>query len=370
MLHRRACGCCSTESCWWKLAPCCTEHDDAYITCTDGYAVRIAPTGEGQHVIKFEGQCYIVETFDGEPPEGATILTADDLEGNIEFFDDCGPDGCCPEPDCWYVARKCCDVMASCELTPGVPEPPEEMYVDCDTIDNLVFMASIVLPTTFHPYWYGEFPDCIPCYTIDDGDTVDTLPFGALEWGGPYSDEVDCDAEDCCPEADRGGCESECAMPTFVSFDLEADAESFGGCPCDQPENPQAWKVGNFTDALACDGESAVSMNNCKLRYELTFACVPVVEEAVVVAIFYRVSLAFFLAATIGPNDPDCLGDGCGETFPGVQTCADPCGDTHSFILRTPDLAVTACPHAADFTILESSLNMVGTPIVTGFGYT
>lgn len=370
MLNRRACGCCSTESCWWRLAACCTEHDDAYITCTDGFAVRISPVGVEQNHIKYSDQCYIVETFVGEPPMGATILTAADLSGHIEFFDDCGPDGCCPEPDCWYVARRCCDVSSSCELTPGVPDPPDEMYVDCDTIDALVLAATLTLPTTFHPYWYGEFPDCIPCYTIEDGDTVDTLPFGALEFGGPYSDEVDCEAEDCCPPADRGGCGTACASPTFVSFDLTPTGESYGGCPCDPPDNPQAWKVGNFTGAFSCDGESAVSTNGCKLRYHLTFACVSVLSGGVLTAIYYRVSLSFFLAATIGPSDEDCLDGGCGETFPGVQTCVDPCDATHSFVIRTPDLSITACPHAADFTILESSLNMVGTPTVTGFGYT
>lgn len=372
-LQRLKC-CCGSRTCWHKLVACCTEADDLYITCAVATAAGIFPLGEGQNIFKYDGQCYTAEIFEEpELPEGAVVV-GEEIIGEVEFYDDCGedPGGCCAPVECWYVARRCCDVGEYCEgylESHEVPIPPDEMYIACEIIDEGQVEEELPdFPITIHPGWYNELPDCIPCYTIEDGDTVDELPEGAIELGSQPTDEVvdgDCEAEECCPEV-TGGCDADCAMPTHVILSVTTDAETQGDCPCDLPESPQAWKIGDYiTTPFLCDGESATTNGGCKFRYSLVLECAPVYDGPTVIGVVYSLSIQWFNAATIGPDDPDCVV--CGYTFPPTQTCADPCATSYTYVVETPTLDPDACPHPSDFTVVIQQINLPTAPTIDGF---
>lgn len=371
MLGARKCCCGEGTSCWYELIACCTEHDDAYIGCRIAELAGIFPGGVGQTWFKYDGQCYGAGTFEGEPPEGATIIGSE-IIGEVEFYDDCSdePGGCCEPAGCWYVARKCCDTDAYCVgylEDHEVPLPPDEFYISCEYIDAEIDLETLAFPITIHPGWYNEFPDCIPCYTIEDGDTVDSLPEDANELLTlPPEEQVeDCEVDECCPTV-TGGCEAECAMPTHVVLSVTTDPEEFSECPCDLPESPQAWKVGDYTGStFLCDGESAVTVGGCRFQYNLSLECVPIVVESVLVGIKFVLSVNWFNAATIGPDDPDCVV--CGYTFPPTQTCADPCPLNYTYVVETPTLDPDACPHPSDFTVVTSQINLPTAPTIDGF---
>lgn len=371
MSTHRAC-CCDATPCWYILVACCTEHDDAYITCGNALLAGIVPGGAGQTVFKYRGQCYSAGLFEGEPPEGATILGAE-LVGAIEFFDDCGdgPGGCCEQPGCWHVARRCCEPSLSCE--PGF-EPPELLYIDCDALAAQQFMGNLPpLPFTFHPPWFDQFPDCVPCYRIEIGDTVETLPVGAVTVDPPTGTVVDdCLVAECCPPIGPP-CEQPCATPTKVVWNA-VPVVAFSTCACVPPANPQAWPAsGNHDGPFGCDGDSPVDEHGCSLwHWETDFDCAPVFDfDGVLIGIYYTASLVFKQSSGYDINADCTPPDGCAYQFPG-QTCNDPCPANEGeslVVLRTPTLPPTTCPNPSDFTIVVSQSNFTTTPTIVGFLY-
>lgn len=366
--------CCCDAACWVKIRQCCgVFFDQVYVPCTIANRAGIPATG----AFLWNENCWEVEAIVGTRPPAGALIVGDEIVGAIRAtYDHCqeefpgDPEACCHSrvPGCWYVAIRCCTVtLPSCDL--GL-HPPDVLYIDCADIDPFVESGSVSFPYTFKPTSLASLlpEQCVACYTID-GDTVSELPADATVLGSIEGQPAfeSCEDDQCCPAPSGEPCPAQCSHPTHVIFDIVPTDDSSGGCPCDKPQNPQAWLVGNFQGAFSCNGQTAVSDNGCKLRYEVTFACNFVTDGGGnVVAIYYRTGITFKSAATIGPNDPDC--GACGYTFPGLQTCVDPCPADHTYLVRTPDLPPGTCPQGSQFTIVETFLNLQSASVVGFIG--
>lgn len=366
--------CCCDAMCWVKIRQCCGPFEDqVYVSCANAAAAGIPETG----AFLWLENCWEVETVVGTPPPAGSIIVGAEIIGAIRAtYDHCAaefpgdPDACCQSrvSGCWYVVQRCCQIQQpSCD---DDLFPPDIVYIDCTDVDPFVAPAgSIVFPYVFKPTSLAPtLPEsCVACYVMD-GTKVDELPPDATVLGSILGlpSFGTCEAMECCPDVTGVTCPLPCSTPTYIIWSISVPAENAFGCPCDLPLTPQAWKIGNYQSTLSCDAQSAVSVNGCKLTYLTTLACNIVLNgQGQPSTIFYRASLNFANAAKIGPNDPDCVV--CGYTFPGFQPCADPCNVSHTVILRTPDLPLGTCPLGAQFTIVETKLNINGTPTILGF---
>lgn len=360
------CCCEGVNPCWVKIVPCCDVGDPAYVPCliADQAGIPIAGT------FLWNNECWTSLVFGpDDPPPGSTIIGAEIVGQVQKTFLHCipeyqgDPDACCTTPRCWYLLPKCCNPALFCaDMT------PDEIYVECATIDAAVGKGQVTLPFTAKPVTsLGTAPFCTPCYTASSINTVSSLPIDATVV--PFSDLAilpSCAAPACCPQTDSP-CPMPCSLPSQVVWDVHPVA-AFSTCDCIPPATPQAWPaVGAHDGPFGCGPGSPVADNGCYLwTWTTNFACNPVIEQGVVVGIQY-VATIFFKQGSGYDINADCVPPGgCAYQFPG-QTCNDPCAAPNgesTAILATPTLPIGQCPNPSDFTITLLLVNMDSPPSI------